>query len=721
MNRAPGSRHIPWRLFRHEAAARTSFPAWGFVALFVVSMVLAHLCQATFGAVAIWPANGVLVAGLLLLDRSRAIAVLAVCFALNICFDLVVREGGLQSTLILSSLNAIESVLIALVARRFCGAALRMRRPVRLARFALLAAAPAVALSAIVGLTLLGVSAADLDMYLASWISVELVGCLVVAPSMIILAQPRPPRASRFGQMSPEVGMIAAACVFTALVCLRIVHLPVATVLPVLLMVSLRLSPKQAAVMVLAVSTIVTLSFLVEPSSFEAFGFGSSQAERQGGLDIVTRLPSFYVYLASILAIILPTSTVVSEKSRLQARLQAHTARIREDSRRLSLAARVANEAIEAKRRFLNMISHELRTPLGQVAGFTSLVATDPGLSPESRDQVAKISMANTHALELVGDMIDFARGEMNIEVEAFDLRETVVTVLDHVRNNVLLRPLEVEFVNHMGDDAFFEGDARRIRQVLRLLLHNAAKFTPHGTIGVEADVTAEGARLVIFDTGIGIAPDRLPHLLEVFTQDDNSATRAQEGMGIGLSLADKMVQALKGTWSIDSEVGRGTRISLNLPMTRAARPTASEDQGRAPRLLIVDDHPANREILGLMVRAMGCETDYASDGVEAVDSARVHAFDLILMDLRMPRMDGFEASRRIRTFEGVGGQVPILAVSAESRDESVGACRDAGIDGFLAKPVTQARLLETLSLWLDPAAAHQARADQATSMNRAA
>jgi signal transduction histidine kinase len=164
--------------------------------------------------------------------------------------------------------------------------------------------------------------------------------------------------------------MIAAACVFTALVGLRIVHLPVATVLPVLLMVSLRLSPKQAAVMVLAVSTIVTLSFLVEPSSFEAFGFGSSQAERQGGLDIVTRLPSFYVYLASILAIILPTSTVVSEKSRLQARLQAHTARIREDSRRLSLAARVANEAIEAKRRFLNMISHELRTPLGQVAGF---------------------------------------------------------------------------------------------------------------------------------------------------------------------------------------------------------------------------------------------------------------------------------------------------------------------------------------------------------------
>jgi signal transduction histidine kinase/FixJ family two-component response regulator len=721
MSRTPGSRRIPWRLFRHEAAARTPVPAWAFVALFQISLVLAHLCLSTFGAVAVWPANGVLVAGLLLLDRRRAVAVLAACFALNLSFDVLVRSIDLQASLIFSSLNAAEAFAIALVARRFCGAALRMRRPVRLARFALLAAAPAVVLAAVIGLTLLGIPTLDLDMYLASWVSVELVGCLVVTPSMVILAQARRPSSTWNLRPSPEMGLGLAACVFTALVCLRILQLPVAAVLPVLLVVSLRLSPKQAAVMVLAVSSILTLSFLNEPSSFEAFGFGRPEADLQGGLDITTRLPSFYVYLASVLAVILPASTVVSEKSRLQARLQQRAERIREDAKRLRVAARLANEATEAKRRFLNMISHELRTPLGQVAGFTALVASDPGLSDESRDRVAKISMANTHALELVGDVIDFARGDLTVEVGAFDLRETVVTVLDHVRNHVLQHPLEVVFVNRLGDDGFFEGDARRIRRVLRLLLHNAAKFTPEGTIGVEAEVDERGARLVVFDTGVGIAADRLPRLLEVFTQGDSSITRSQEGMGIGLSLADKMVQALGGTWSIDSEIGRGTRITLNLPMARARIAEEPEDQARAPRLLIVDDHPANREILGLMARAMGCETDYASDGIEAVDAARVSAFDLILMDLRMPHMDGFEASRQIRSFAGAAAQIPILAVSAESRDESVGACRDAGIDGFLAKPVTQARLLETLSLWLDPVAADQARSDPTASMTRAA
>ena len=683
--------------------------------MFQISLVLAHLCQSTFGAVAIWPANGVLVAGLLLLDRRRAIAVLGTCFVLNLAWVVFARGGDLQSSLIFSGLNAAESFAIAVAARRFCGAALHLKRPIRLARFALLAATPSVTLAAIIGLTLLGTRVRDLDMYLASWISVELVGCLVVAPSMIILAQERRAQWRGLG-LSPEVGLIVAGCTFTALVCLRVVHLPVATVLPVLLMISLRLTPRQAAVMVLAISAIVTLSFLMAPSGFEAFSFGLAPEEQAPGVDIVTRLPSFYVFLASILVTILPASTIVNEKSRLQARLQERAVRIREDARRLKAAARVACEATEAKRRFLNMISHELRTPLGQVAGFTSLVASDPDLSEAARNQVAKISMANTHALELVGDMIDYARGDLAAELGPFDLRETVVAVLDHVRDNVPKRTLAVEFVNNLGDDVFFEGDPRRLRQLLRLLLHNAAKFTLQGTIGVKAETDDQGARLIVFDTGPGIASDRLPHLLEVFNQGDSSATRLQEGMGIGLSLADRMVQALGGSWSIDSELGQGTRVTLNLPMARSRPPQSAEEQGRAPRLLIVDDHPANREILGLMARAVGCETEYASDGTEAVDAARVGAFDIILMDLRMPKMDGFEASRQIRAFECAAAQVPILAVSAESRADSLEPCRQAGIDDFLSKPVSQARLLEALSHWLDPAAVAAARTPERRS-----
>lgn len=700
------SRPTPWRLFRHDGAAATRFPGWSFVALFVASLGLSHACQYLFGAVAVWPANGVLAAGLLLLERRKAIIVLAACVGLNLAFDILIRARGLDTALTFSLLNAAEAIVVALIARRFCGAALQLGRPVRLARFALLAAAPAVVLAALLGLWLIQISPELFNLYFASWVSVELLGCLVVTPAIVILSQRALPQGEHQASLVEGYLLIGGAALFAGAVCLRIIPLPVAAILPALLLIALRLTPRQAAISVVVLAAVTTIGFLYEPSAFEAFAFGVSREGVSAGTDITMRLPSFYVFMAAILVTIYPASTVVSERLRLQRRLELRSARARQDAARLAVAAQLAAQATEAKRRFLNMISHELRTPLGQVAGFASLAAADQSLGDETRDKISKISLANAHALELVDDMIDFARADLSVATQAFDLRDTVRTLLDYTRQNIRNRSLDVRFEDRLGAESHFVGDPRRLRQVLRLLVHNAAKFTEHGHIGIEVEAVETGARLTVFDTGAGFDTAHLPELLEAFRQGDGSLNRAKEGVGIGLALAHRLLRALGGDWVVDSSPGLGARITLTVPMERACQAAGATEPDRAPRLLVVDDHAANREILGLMLRTYGCEVDYAADGEEAVKATRTGAYDIILMDLRMPRMDGYEASRQIRALPGPAANAPILAVSAECRAESEAACRDAGMDDFLAKPVTQAILLETLTTWLDPVSA---------------
>lgn len=706
-----GFRPSHWRFFRHEAAATSPFPAWAYVALFLGSLIVAHLCLRAFGAIAIWPANGVLVAALLLLERRKAITVLSACFLINVIFDSQLGYRDLKDVLTFSSLNALEAFAIAVLARRFCGAALQLGRPERLLRFALLAAAPPILIAATVGLWLIGTPADQFALYFASWVSVEFLGCLVIAPSIVILANAPSSVDKTTGARAAGPLILLGMSAFTALVCLRVLPLPVAAILPVLLLGALRLAPRQAAVAVLMTAVISTTAFLFEPSLFEAFTLGASPTSLGHGSDITTRLPSFYAFLSAILATIYPASTIVSERARLQQRLLERTAAARRNAAELAIAKDLAEQATEAKRSFLNMISHELITPLGQVAGYTTLVANDPGLTESSREQVAKISMANSHALELVDDMIDFARGGLLLENDPLDLRELVGAVADHVRMNVSPGKLEVRFENRLGDRDYVMGDARRLRQLLRLLLHNAVKFTESGEIGIEAESTEGGARLVVFDTGCGFEADRLPELLQAFAQGDASISRAKEGTGVGLALAHQILKAMGGDWTFDSRPGGGTRITLDLPLARAERPQMAGLVSRAPRLLVVDDHAANREILGLLLRSLGCETEYASDGVDAVDAARNGAFDAILMDLRMPHMDGMEATRRIRQLPGSIAQVPILAVSAETRADNLAPCRAAGMDGFLSKPVSQLELIDQLNIWLDPEATNDQRA----------
>lgn len=704
------SRHfarVPWRAFRHDAANPSPVPAWFFVAAFAASLVLAYLCQREFGAVAIWPANGVLVAALLLLERRKAIATFIVCVATNIVFDLTARNSGLDASLVYPLLNGLESFTVAWLARRFCGAALALHRPARMARFAILAAAPAVCLAALLGLTIVGTEPQLFQSYFASWVSAELLPILVIAPSIVMLSK------RKSTTDTPQASPVAAAWLitigvsFTALVFSGIASLPVATIIPVLLLISLRLRARQAAVMALLITTVATLLFLFMHQAFDSFALAPKPEVQPGILELTLDLPAFYTFLASLILVIFSASTVVAEKSRLQARLQRRAAEARQDAFQLKEAKGLAEQAAEAKRRFLNMISHELRTPLGQVAGYATLLSDDRCLSEISRENVAQVSRANAHALELVDDMLDFARADLSTEPVQFNAGEAVESVLDHLRSIVLAHELTVRFENHLPDGTVVVGDPRRLRQLLRLLLHNATKFTDEGEIGISAEATERGIQLTIFDTGCGFDTSRLPELLQVFEQGDSSQTRCKEGAGIGLALAKRLLDAMGGSWIIDSQIARGTRITLDLPMEPVAQAPSAEvsDEGRSLRILVVDDHPANRHILAQYLGVFGCEVAQAANGVEAVEAARTETFDLILMDLRMPCLDGYETSRQIRALDSSMAQIPILAVSAECREESLPLCRAAGIDDFLSKPVGQQALLDALIAWLNPEA----------------
>jgi Signal transduction histidine kinase len=707
-------KRVPWRIFRQDAAAKTRIPAWCFVLAYAASLLASHLCQIYFGAVVIWTANGVLVAAMLLLDRRSAMIVFALCVALNLALELFVRKNGFDSALVFPLLNALEVIAVTILARRFCGGALRLSRPIRMARFALLAAAPSVCLAAAIGLSTMDLDPIYFWPYFGSWVSAELLPILVIATCTVMLAQKSQQTEQLQAGTKEAAWLIGLGCAFTFLACVE-VSLPMASIFPVLLLVALRLTSRQAALLVLMVSALTTGIFLFGHPSFASFDIGSPAHDLANVSHYTLDMPAFYTFLAIAVSVIFSVSTVVNEKSRLQVRLQGRTAQVRQDAAQLAQAKKLAEQAAEAKRRFLNMVSHELRTPLGQVAGFTGLVAADEGLAQDSRDMVGKISMANAHALMLVEDMIDFARLDFLVVPEPINLREVVGSVVDHVRTNVARGPLDVVFENHLGEDVYFVADEKRIRQLLRLLMHNAVKFTRQGRIGISAEPTAQGARLVVFDTGCGFDTSLLESMQEAFSQADSSSVRPNEGAGLGLALAGRILAATNGRWSFDSHIGQGTRVTLDLQMERAAAPeSTTEGPDRPPRVLVVDDHPANREILGLLLRAMGCDTDYASDGIEAVDMARQSLPDIIFMDLRMPRMDGYEASRQIRALPGDISRVPILAVSAECREEALAACHACGIDAFLSKPVNQTTLYETVVRWLDP---DQARTEGDTAL----
>ncbi|HEY1072257.1 hybrid sensor histidine kinase/response regulator [Brevundimonas sp.] len=696
-----------WRLLRHDAGREAGPPPLAYVLLFATCLLLGQWSASTFQAIIVWPANGVMLAALLQLHRRQAVAVLLACFALNLGSN-ALRGDTMPLLLVNAGLNMGQVLIAALLARRVGGAALDMRRPRRLIAFGLLAAAPTVALTTTLSIAV-GAWLRDYSPVYAAFawrhmFSMELLGLLIVTPPLLLLARAHRFRGEGAARPLEKAGLLLLLAATTAWVFSREEAMAF-LVLPPLLLVAFRLSPPWTAaalILTTAISGIATLT-----------GHGPVMLAQVPDIPDLADVPlrmrqmgAYYIFLLVTVITALPVSTLMSERRQLLARLQRRTA--------VALEARAEAEAADAaKSRFLALMSHEMRTPLNGVVGYADLLSRREDLPCEAAAQVEAIRRSGDAMLMLVEDVLEFSRGGEEAAAETLNLVELLQEAAAPALATAKAKDLPVALIVEPEARGAFVGERRRLRQALHHLIFNAVKFTDRGEVRVRAAYEGGAVVITVADTGVGIEPDLMPHLFEAFVQGDDSLRRRHMGAGVGLPLVQAQTQRMGGRIEARSVVGEGATFVLTVPLVRLSEEpvAAAEASDRTMRVLIVDDHPVNREMMRLMLTAADCETVEANDGLEAVQRAGEEMFDLILMDVRMPHLDGLAATRQIRALASPVAEAPILAVTADAMPEDAVRCRSAGMDGHLAKPITHVRLYAAIDQAMQAAAARTARA----------
>ncbi len=384
--------------------------------------------------------------------------------------------------------------------------------------------------------------------------------------------------------------------------------------------------------------------------------------------------------------------------------------------RELELARDAANAANVLKTQFLANMSHEIRTPLNGVLAMAEVMALGD-LAPVQRDRLDVIRRSGGLLLAVLNDVLDLSKieaGKLTLFEDDFDIDATV----DQARESfeIMAKAKGLAFDITVSDEArgWWRGDADRLRQILGNLLSNAIKFTPSGAVGAEVGVSEKGSlRIVVRDSGVGISPEKLPSLFEKFTQADNSATRRFGGTGLGLAICRELTQMMGGSIDVESREGHGSTFTVELTMGRgrpaslqAAEPTPSSGDGDL-RLLAAEDNPTNQQVLAAVLGSLGIEVHIVPDGKEAVEAWRTGSYDLILMDIQMPVMDGITAASTIREAETATGRrrTPIVALTANALTHQVEEYLAVGMDAHVAKPIEIAKLYDAISSVLQAAA----------------
>ncbi len=369
-----------------------------------------------------------------------------------------------------------------------------------------------------------------------------------------------------------------------------------------------------------------------------------------------------------------------------------------------------AEAGARAKSEFLANMSHEIRTPLTAIVGFADLLRETPGLGSPLLDYANRIAVAGQSLQTIVDQILDFSSvdaGRIDLDPQPFDPGELIGVTLAMLAEPAREKGLQLSAETDALPRSVI-GDSGRIRQVLLSLLDNALKFTDEGGVRVVARYDDEAGGVLHFavtDTGIGIPTEVGEALFESFSQVDGSVTRRHGGAGLGLAIARSLVARLGGRIGYASEAESGSTFWFSVPAPRAQAHADAQEGPATPdapplRVLVVDDAPVNCELVGAMLSAAGYEVTFANDGQEAVALAAIAPFDLILMDMQMPVMDGPSAARAIRAGEGPNAETPIVAVSANVLPMHVRLCLQAGMDDHIPKPIGLHSLLTKVSHW---------------------
>ena len=372
-------------------------------------------------------------------------------------------------------------------------------------------------------------------------------------------------------------------------------------------------------------------------------------------------------------------------------------------------ASRAAQEASAAKTEFLAAMSHEVRTPLNAVIGYAGLLAASDRLAPDLRRHAEHARDAGASLLHVVNDILDFSRveaGRVEVERRPFALASAVDCCLSVARSAAMGRPVEVRQEIDPGLPGWLLGDEGRLRQVLTNLLGNAVKFTPAGSVTLtirREDGPAGGrCRFLVADTGIGIPADLRDRVFHRFSQVDGSVTRRYGGTGLGLAICKGLVELMAGSIGFDSELGRGSTFWFTLDLPEGAAPAAAPEadvgEVRRARLLLVEDVEINQELARIVLEMAGHSVEVVGEGGAAVEACREGGFDLVLMDVQMPGMDGLEATRRIRALPGPAGRVPVVAMTANVLPAEVATFREAGMDDHVGKPFQREALYAAIA-----------------------
>ncbi|MEO8154353.1 MAG: ATP-binding protein [Rhizobacter sp.] len=392
--------------------------------------------------------------------------------------------------------------------------------------------------------------------------------------------------------------------------------------------------------------------------------------------------------------------------------------------RDLESARDLAEQASQAKSRFLAVMSHELRTPLHGVLGAADLLRDQRLDETNRRELVETVRRGGTHLLHLINDVLDLSRieaGRLELLDQPFELRACVAQVMETSQPEADAKSLQCRLAVEDKVPPWLRGDEFRLKQVLINLMGNAVKFTDHGhvSLALRYEPALQQLQIHIEDTGIGIEQSHQALVFDAFHQADGGVTRRHAGTGLGLAITRQLVTLMRGSLALQSEPGVGTRVTLRLPLLACDAPLQSATSSLAPlagglaglRVLLVDDDAVNTMIAKQMLETADIDVHTASSGLDALNQLTRGGFDLVLMDWRMPDMDGLEATRRMRA--GEAGErarnLPVVGLTANAYAEDRLACLAAGMDEVLVKPVGRMRLLQTVQQALEAHAVAQA------------